>query len=57
LLAPHSVAWTYEMFRDIGRAACQVMADLAVGAKPRGALNPELFDRPAFQAKWRRFLP
>jgi phosphoglycerate dehydrogenase-like enzyme len=57
LLAPHSIAWTHEMFRDIGRAACQVMADLAVGAKPRGALNPELFDRPAFQAKWRRFLP
>jgi phosphoglycerate dehydrogenase-like enzyme len=55
LLAPHSVAWTAELFRDIGRAACQVMVDLSLGIKPRGVLNPELFDRPAFQAKWRRY--
>jgi phosphoglycerate dehydrogenase-like enzyme len=55
LLAPHSIAWTNELFRDIGQTACQVMVDLSLGVKPRGALNPELFDRPAFQAKWRRF--
>src|SRR6185295_6640138 len=51
LLAPHSIAWTNEMFRDIGRAACQVMVDLSLGAKPRGVLNPEVLERPAFQAK------
>jgi phosphoglycerate dehydrogenase-like enzyme len=55
LLAPHSIAWTDELFRDIGRAACQVMVDLSLGAKPHGVLNPEVFDRPAFQAKWQRF--
>jgi len=55
LLAPHSIAWTNEAFRDMGRAACQVMVDLSLGEKPRGVLNPELFDRPAFQAKWKRF--
>jgi phosphoglycerate dehydrogenase-like enzyme len=55
LLAPHSIAWTNELFRDIGRTACQVMVDLSLGVKPRGALNPELFDRPEFQAKWKRF--
>ncbi|HUR46043.1 MAG TPA: NAD(P)-dependent oxidoreductase, partial [Candidatus Saccharimonadales bacterium] len=55
LLAPHSIAWTGEMFRDIGRAACQVMIDLSNGAKPNGVLNPELFARPSFQAKWKRF--
>jgi len=55
LLAPHSIAWTNEMFRDIGRAACQVMVDLSLGRKPRGVLNPELFDRPQFQAKWKRY--
>lgn len=54
LLAPHSIAWTDEEFRDIGSAACQVMVDLSLGRKPRGVLNPELFDRPAFQEKWRR---
>jgi phosphoglycerate dehydrogenase-like enzyme len=55
LLAPHSIAWTDELFRDIGRAACQVMVDLSLGAKPRGVLNPEVFDRPSFQKKWERF--
>lgn len=55
LLAPHSIAWTDELFRDIGRAACQVMVDLSLGARPRGVLNPELFERPEFQAKWKRF--
>ena len=54
LLAPHSIAWTDELFRDIGRAACQVMVDLSVGAKPQGVLNPEVFDRPAFKVKWAR---
>jgi phosphoglycerate dehydrogenase-like enzyme len=57
LLAPHSIAWTDELFRDIGRSACQVMADLSVGLKPRGVLNPELFDRPSFVAKWERLAP
>lgn len=54
LLAPHSIAWTDELFRDIGRAACQGMLDLAAGHRPRGVVNPEVFDRPGFQAKWDR---
>jgi phosphoglycerate dehydrogenase-like enzyme len=54
LLAPHSIAWTEEMFRDIGRAACQGMLDLSRGQRPRGVLTPELFDRASFQEKWRR---
>ena len=54
LLAPHSIAWTDEMFRDIGRAACQVMADLSLGNRPRGVLNPAVFDQPTFQSKWKR---
>ncbi|MEK7707818.1 MAG: hydroxyacid dehydrogenase [Verrucomicrobiota bacterium] len=55
LLAPHSIAWTDELFRDIGRAACQVMVDLSLGAKPRTVVNPEVFEQPGFQAKWARF--
>lgn len=54
LLAPHSIAWTDELFRDVGRAACQVMVDLSLGVKPAGAVNPEVFDRPGFKAKWER---
>lgn len=54
LLAPHSIAWTHELFRDIGRAACQGMIDLSLGQKPRGVVNPAVFDKPSFQEKWRR---
>lgn len=54
LLAPHSIAWTHELFRDIGRTACRSMLDLAQGRRPRGVLNPELFERASFRAKWSR---
>jgi phosphoglycerate dehydrogenase-like enzyme len=57
LLAPHSIAWTNELFRDIGRAACQGMLDLSQHRKPsKGVLNPELFDRASFQSKWDRIV-
>jgi phosphoglycerate dehydrogenase-like enzyme len=55
LLAPHCIAWTDELFRDIGRAACQVMIDLSLGNRPRGVLNAEVFEYSKFQEKWRRF--
>jgi phosphoglycerate dehydrogenase-like enzyme len=55
LLAPHCIAWTGELFRDIGRAACQVMVDLSLGNRPRGVLNAEVFEHSKFQEKWRRF--
>jgi len=54
ILAPHAIAWTEELFRDIGRAVCQGMLDLAEGRKPRGVLNPQVFDSPGFQKKWAR---
>ena len=40
LLAPHSIAWTDELFRDIGRSVCQGMVDLSLGKVPRGVVNP-----------------
>ncbi len=57
LLAPHAIAWTDELFRDMGRAVCRGMLDLAQGKKPRGVINPEVFDRPGFQAKWKGLCP
>ncbi len=54
LLAPHCIAWTDELFRDIGRSACQGMLDLSVGNRPRGLVNPQVFDRPGFREKWAR---
>ncbi len=55
LMAPHCIAWTNELFRDIGHMACQGMLDLSEGRKPRGVLNPQLFDSSVFQAKWARW--
>lgn len=54
LLAPHCIAWTDEMFRDIGRAVCQGMLDLSLGKRPNGVVNPEVFERPGFLSKWER---
>src|SRR5204863_9633335 len=54
LLAPHCIAWTDELFRDIGRAACGGMLDLSLGKIPRGVVNREVLERPGFQEKWSR---
>ncbi len=57
LLAPHSIAHTRELFRDIGRMACRGMRELSRGGRPVGVLNPEVFDQAGFQEKWRRLVP
>ena len=54
ILAPHSIAWTNELFRDIGSTACRSLRDLAQGRRPHGIVNPEVFDRPSFQTNWNR---
>ncbi len=54
ILAPHSIAWTEELFRDIGRTACQSMLDVSNGKQPHGVLNPELFELESFRSKWAR---
>lgn len=54
ILAPHSIAWTEELFRDIGRAVCRGMLDLVEGRRPAGIVNPEVFDRAGFREKWTR---
>jgi phosphoglycerate dehydrogenase-like enzyme len=54
LLAPHSIAVTREHGRDIGRAVCQAILDLTKRKVPDGVVNPEVLERPGFQAKWKR---
>lgn len=54
LLAPHCIAWTHELFRDIGRTAFQAVVDLAHGIQPNCVVNPEVFDSKSFQEKWNR---
>jgi phosphoglycerate dehydrogenase-like enzyme len=52
LLAPHCIAWTNELFGDIGRTVCQGLADLACGKVPAGMVNPEVLQCPGFKTKW-----
>lgn len=54
LLAPHSIAWTDELFRDIGRCACQAIIDLSQHRLPGGLVNPDVLLRAGFQTKWTR---
>ena len=56
LLAPHSIAWTDELFRDIGQTVCRGLLALSRGERPHGVVNPEVFERPGFQQKWARLL-
>ena len=39
ILSPHAICWTDELFRDIGRAVCNGMLDLATGKVPNGVVN------------------
>lgn len=55
LLAPHCIAWTEELFSDIGKAVCQGMIDLSNGDKPRGMVNPVVLEHPGFKKKWERW--
>jgi phosphoglycerate dehydrogenase-like enzyme len=54
LLAPHSIAWTNELFRDIGRTACRAVIDFSNRQVPRGLVNPQVLERATFQDKWQR---
>lgn len=54
LLAPHSIAWTDELFRDIGRMACRSLLDVSLGRRPHGLLNPALLSQPDFRHRWSR---
>lgn len=55
LLAPHCIAWTEELFSEIGRTVCQALVDLSKGKEPIGIVNPEVVTRPGFQKKWSRW--
>ena len=55
LLAPHAIGLTDEIFREIGSAALKGIVEVAYGRQPaRGVVNPEVFERATFQAKWER---
>ena len=54
ILTSHSLCWTEELFRDMGRESFAGVLALANGAAPVNVVNPEVLTRPGFLAKLER---
>ena len=55
ILAPHSIAWTDELFAAIGHQCCRQVMMLAKGQIPEGLINNEVCERTLFQRKLQRY--
>jgi phosphoglycerate dehydrogenase-like enzyme len=55
ILAPHAIAWTDELFAEIGQKCCEQVLSLFSGQVPGGLVNKEVVGRTGFQEKLRRF--
>jgi phosphoglycerate dehydrogenase-like enzyme len=51
ILTSHSVGWTEELFRDMGRIDCEGALAVRRGQPPMNVVNPEVLDRPGFRRK------
>jgi len=51
ILTSHSVAWTSELFRDMGRTDCEGALAIWRGEVPKNVVNREVLDRPGFKHK------
>src|SRR3984957_18897254 len=51
ILTSHSVAWTEELFRDMGRIDCQGALAIYRGEVPEHVVNPQVLSSPAFLQK------
>jgi phosphoglycerate dehydrogenase-like enzyme len=55
ILTSHSIAWTEELFRDMGRIDCQGALDIFRGEAPPHVVNPKVLVNPRFVEKLARF--
>lgn len=55
ILTSHSVAWTEELFRDMGRIDCEGALAVYRGEAPRHVVNPEVLKSPMFLEKLARY--
>ncbi|HUS07613.1 MAG TPA: NAD(P)-dependent oxidoreductase [Bryobacteraceae bacterium] len=55
ILTSHSVAWTEELFRDMGRADCEGALSVFNGQIPRNVVNKDVLNRPGFLDKLRAY--
>ncbi len=54
ILTSHSIAWTEELFRDMGRIDCEGALAVYRGEPPRHVVNPQVLDHPLFLDKLAR---
>jgi phosphoglycerate dehydrogenase-like enzyme len=55
ILTSHSVGWTEELFRDMGRIDCQGAIAIRRGQAPEHVVNRDVLGRPGFRKKLERF--
>jgi phosphoglycerate dehydrogenase-like enzyme len=55
ILSSHSIAWTEELFRDMGRIDCQGALAIYHGDVPNHVVNPEVLTHPLFLEKLARY--
>lgn len=51
ILTSHSVGWTEELFRDMGRIDCEGAIAVRRGRVPNDVVNREVLERPGFRNK------
>jgi phosphoglycerate dehydrogenase-like enzyme len=51
ILTSHSICWTHELFRDMGREAFAGVLAIATGQPPANVVNPAVLTRPGFVRK------
>ena len=54
ILTSHSIAWTEELFRDMGRIDCAGALDVFRGDVPPHVVNPKVLENPRFLEKLAR---
>jgi D-3-phosphoglycerate dehydrogenase len=55
ILTSHSLCWSEELFRDMGREAFGGVLAVRKGEAPRHVVNAEVLERPGFRRKLERF--
>jgi phosphoglycerate dehydrogenase-like enzyme len=55
ILTSHSIAWTEELFRDMGRIDCQGALAIYRGEVPDHVVNPKVLNSPIFQQKLAKY--
>ncbi len=55
VLTSHSIGWTEELFRDMGRIDCEGALAISRGEVPANVVNREVLDRPGFRRKLEQY--